>query len=266
VRPRFEVAGGDPTRLYVIKMVKEKGHPIRGFDLMEDLKRLEILIENISNVIAVGIDPVSAYMGRPGKLDSYRASDIRAMLMPLHELAARRRVGIIGLEHFNKNEGTKTAILRVGGSIASVAAPRAGYAIVRDEDNEERRLFLRMKNNNSKIMTGLAFRVIDKLAPPPVFDAYPALKWESDPIKMTAHEALAQKKSSDGRKSEKLQEAIALLKQWLEPGPQPTTWLDAAAIQRGISPDQLRRAKNQLPIRAERRDGRWWWILGEEPF
>jgi putative DNA primase/helicase len=156
VRPRFEVAGGDPIRLIVIKMVKEDGQPIRGFDLTEDIKRLEILIENIGDAIAVGIDPLTAYMGRPGKLDSYRASDIRATLSPLHEMAARTRVGIIGLEHVNKNEGAK-AMMRVSGSVALVAAPRAAYLMVRDVEREDRRLFLLLKNNLAKIRTGLAF-------------------------------------------------------------------------------------------------------------
>src|SRR5262249_50325836 len=82
VKPCAEVAGGDPECIHVVKMVKAVlyRHPARGFDLTQDIERLETLIEQIGDVVLVGIDPVSAYMGRPGKLDSHRNSDIRATL------------------------------------------------------------------------------------------------------------------------------------------------------------------------------------------
>ena len=71
------------------------------------------------------------------------------------------------------------ALLRIIGSIAFSAAPRSIYLIVRDEEDEDKRLFLPAKNNIAKIRTGLAFRVIEKFAPP-LNDGYPAIKSKVD--------------------------------------------------------------------------------------
>jgi hypothetical protein len=237
-------------------------HQARSFDLTRDIRRLEILINEIGDVVLVGIDPISAYMGKPGKLDSHRETDIRGTLMPLSEMAERRNVAIIGINHLNKNSSTE-AMLRIVGSIAFVGGPRAAYFIVRDDEDDDRRLFLPVKNNISKIRTGLAFRVIDKLAPPPVFDAYPAIKWEEQTITMTADEALAAK--PDGRKSEKLEAAKALIAEILVNGPQPATTIEERAATQGITAKSLRNAKGALFVRAAQAGGRWWCLPGQEP-
>jgi putative DNA primase/helicase len=265
VRPRLEVAGADLSRVHVIQMVREIGQqPARSrcFDLTQDIERLELLIDQIGDVVLVGIDPVSAYMGKPGKLDSHRNSDIRATLMPLHEMAARKGVAIIGIDHLNKSSGTQ-AMLRVVGSIALVGAPRSVYLIVRDEDDEERRLFLPVKNNLAKIRTGLAFKVIEKLAPAPVFEMYPAISWEPQPVMKTADEALAIK--PDGRASEAMQQAKSLLEEMIGWGPCKQRDIEQRAAAKGISEKSLRNAKKALYVRSERASGHWWWLLpGQE--
>jgi len=262
VRPRLEVAGADLTRVHVIQMVRKNGQAGRCFDLTKDIERLEELIAQMGDVVLIGIDPVSAYMGRPGKLDSHRNTDIRATLTPLHEMASRQGVTVLGIDHLNKTGGTQ-AMLRVVGSIAFVGAPRSVYLIVRDENNEERRLFLPIKNNLAKIRTGLAYKVIEKIAPAPVFEAYPAIEWEPWPVTMTADEALAQK--SDGRKSDALEQAKSLLEEMLGWGPCKQQDIEQRAAAKGISEKSLRNAKKALYVKSERASGHWWWLLpGQE--
>jgi putative DNA primase/helicase len=264
VRPRLEVAGADLNRVNVIQMVKDNGQPGRCFDLTRDIERLEELIAQMGDVVLVGIDPMSAYMGRPGKLDSHRNSDIRAALAPLHEMASRQGVAVIGIDHLNKGGGTQ-AMLRVVGSIAFVGAPRSVYLIVRDDNDEQRRLFLPIKNNLAKIRTGLAYKVVEKIAPEPVFEAYPAIEWEAGPVTMTADEALAQK--PDGRKSEALEQAKSLLQQMLGWGPCKQQDIEQRAADKGITEKSLRNAKKALYVKSYRPKGdqHWWWLLpGQE--
>src|SRR5262249_24599666 len=149
IRPRLEVAGAVLSRIHYVTMVQDRSSKKkRGFDLTQDIERLEETIKKIGDVVLVIIDPMSAYMGKPGKLDSYRISDVRAVLAPLTEMAARQAVAIIGIEHLNKTQGLK-ALLRLAGSVALVAAPRSVIIFVRDEEDKERRLFLPSKNNNA---------------------------------------------------------------------------------------------------------------------
>jgi hypothetical protein len=263
VRPRLEVAGADLNRIHVIKAVNIDGG-LRGFNLIADVFRLGLVIEHIGDVKMIVIDPISAYMGKPGgKFDSHRSTDVRATLAPLHELAARHKVAIVAIDHLNKSGGT-TALLRVLNSIAFVAAARAVYFIMRDDDDPDRRLMLAAKNNLGRIRTGLAFKVIEKLAPPPVFEAYPAIKWEDEIVDMTADEALAAK--HDGRASEKLEQAKALLQQMLANGPAKQKDIEAKAKERNIGPKSLKNAKKALGVVASQSDRAWWWRLpAQEP-
>ena len=51
----------------------------------------------------VEIDPITAYLG-VGKIDSFRNTDVRAVLAPLVELAAELNVAVIAIMHFNKKD------------------------------------------------------------------------------------------------------------------------------------------------------------------
>ena len=59
-------------------------------------------------------------------MDSHKNSEVRGVLELIAEMAARRRVAVVGVTHFNKGEGS--AINKVIGSIAFVAASRARRA------------------------------------------------------------------------------------------------------------------------------------------
>jgi putative DNA primase/helicase len=267
LRPRLEVAGADLDRIHYVSMVKEKkgGHK-RGFDLTQDIERLETKIIEIGNVVMVIIDPVSAYLGKPGKLDSYRQTDVRGTLSPLEEMVARHQVAVVGIDHLNKKSGLK-ALLRVGGSIAFTAAPRSVIIFVRDEEDLERRLFLPAKNNNApeEYKTGLAFRIVKRFAPPPVFDVMPAVEWETEPVNVTADEALeADGKKTDGRRSDTAEVCKVFLQEFLRAGPRMVKDIEAEAKKRGLNPSSksIRTAKEGLKIISRRKGTEGWeWTL-----
>lgn len=149
-------------------------------------------------------------------------------------------------------------MMRVLGSVAFVAAARAVYVVVRDEEDDARRLMLPAKNNLGKIRTGLAFRVIEKLASAPVFDAYPAIKWEDEPVTTTADEALGKQ---DGRKSETAETAKVLIAEILAKEPVPQKEIEKRATAQGISPRSLATAKKALNVKSEKIGAAWWWSM-----
>jgi hypothetical protein len=265
MRPRLEVAGANLDRVHAITAAKtnDKGGR-RTFDLTKDIAQLELLVKKIGNVVAIIIDPYSAYMGKPGKLDSYRSTDVRAVLTPLFDMAARLDVAVIGIGHLNKS-GSMPALMRVLDSVAFVAASRGVYLIVRDPENDERRLFLPAKNNIGKIRTGLAFKVIEKLATT-VFDAYPCIKWEDETISMTADEALSWRE--DGRRSEVKERAKALILELLANGPMKQKEIQAKADEQGITARVMNTAKTDMGVLSTRIERQWWWSLPgqERPF
>src|SRR4029077_20705512 len=97
------------------------------------------------DVKLVVIDPITAYLGF-GTVDSFRTADVRAVLTPLVTLAAEMKVAMIAVMHFNKKMDVTNALLRISDSLAFGAVARHVYGVIDDSENE-RKLFVRAKNN-----------------------------------------------------------------------------------------------------------------------
>jgi putative DNA primase/helicase len=145
VLPRLVAAGADTSRVHFVNGAQVNG-VIRGFSLITDLALLRKAIKQISNVVCVIIDPISAYLG-VGKVDSRSATDVRAILTPLKEVAEEQHVTVLGICHFNKKDDVKSALLRVSDSIAYTAAARHVYAVLDDPEDKNSKLFVKSKNN-----------------------------------------------------------------------------------------------------------------------
>jgi hypothetical protein len=142
VAPRLEAAGADRTRIEIINMVGERDSE-RMFSLHTDLALLREKIMEVGNVVLVLVDPISAYFG-VGKVDSYRTTDVRAVLGPLVSLATELKVAVIGIMHFNKKLDVTNVLLRISDSLAYGATARHVYGVVNDPDNH-RKLMVRAK-------------------------------------------------------------------------------------------------------------------------
>jgi hypothetical protein len=201
-KPRLIAAGADVSRIHVVKMVCEGGKR-RMFSLASDLEMLQRKIMSIGDIKAVLIDPVSAYLG-VGKIDSYRTTDVRAVLGPLTDLAMELKTAVIGIMHFNKKTDVTNALLRVSDSLAFGATARHVYGIVSDPDNQ-RQLIVRAKNNLAERSSkALAFRFDSRdvgAVNGKVIRA-PFIVFEPDYVDVTATEAMqaaAERKSPGAR-------------------------------------------------------------------
>jgi hypothetical protein len=263
LRPRLEAAGADLTRVRIIDGVI-RGYTGDGsqksgtFSLGDDLQALEAKLAELGNVAVVVIDPISAYLG---DTDSHKNSDVRGLLAPLSELAARHNVAIIGVSHMSKATGAK-ALMRVNGSLAFVAAARAAYVVVSDSTDKTRRLFLPMKNNVGPDATGLAFRIegvtVASSAGPL---ATSRVSWESEPVSQTADEAMQAESGSCNPSA--LDEATDWLREILAAGPVAAAELFGQAKADAIADKTLRRASKVLEVRKMKvgMTGGWSWSL-----
>jgi putative DNA primase/helicase len=125
--PKLLAAGADLERIFVIRSVRDEKQRRRGFNLQADLERLEAEIRRRGNIRLIIIDPVSSYLG---PVDSHKNAEVRAVLEPLGEMAARLRVAIICNNHFTKSGGN--ANNRVIGSVAFVNQARAAFIVTPD--------------------------------------------------------------------------------------------------------------------------------------
>jgi DNA polymerase I-like protein with 3'-5' exonuclease and polymerase domains len=246
--PRLIAADADLSRITVLKMMRDTESE-RMFSLVTDLPVLRQKILEIGNVVMIIIDPVTAYLG-VGKVDSFRATDVRAVLSPLKELAEELRVAVLGIMHFNKKIDVTNVLLRISDSLAYGAASRHVYAIVNDPDNH-RRLFVRGKNNLARHdQKTLAFSIdarevgTDKRTGNPIHRPY--ITWHDEPVDITAVEAM--QAASENKSPSARADAKQFLKIFLSNGPIDSTETMAAAKENGISVATLRRAQRDLHI------------------
>jgi putative DNA primase/helicase len=259
--PRLMAAGADLSRVFVIRSVFDENRR-RGFSLQADLERLEAEIQKHDNVKLVIIDPVSSYLG---KVDSHKNSDVRSVLEPLGEMAARLRVAVICNNHFSKGGGSANS--RVIGSVAFVNQARAAFIVTPDDEDETRMLLIPSKSNIAPIRHGLAYRIEGCLVE---FEgkeiATSRIMYESTPITITADQALAALDGASENRSEK-SEAIDFLTDALRGGPVPAKDMKKEAADAGISSKSLRSAREALGIKPEKAgfDGGWVWALPKMP-
>ncbi len=126
------------------------------------------------------IDPISAYL--PG-IDSHKNAEVRAVLAPLAEVAAKHDVAVVAVTHLRKGAGA--AMYRAMGSLAFVAAARAVFAVAKDRSDPVRRLMVPIKCNLATDTMGLAYA----LMPSDVPDV-PTVVWSADPVTVTADDVL----------------------------------------------------------------------------
>jgi putative DNA primase/helicase len=263
LRPRLEAAGANLSRVHIVDGVfvgyaGDGRRTDRTFSLQADVQALGLKLAELGSVMAVVIDPITAYLG---DTDSHKNADVRALLAPLSELAARHDTAIIAVSHLTKAVGAK-ALMRVTGSLAFVAAARAAYLVTADPNDRTRRLFLPMKNNLGPDATGLAFRIEGATLSSPAGPLETSrVLWDSEPVPMTADEAM--QADSASKSASALEGAREWLRETLANGPVAATDVLDRAKAEGISEKTLRRASKDLKVQKvkEAMEGGWEWSL-----
>ena len=262
VIPRLIAAGADLRRVKFVNGARIGGKS-KTFSLVTDLELLRKAITRIGNVVAVIVDPVSAYVG-VGKVDGRSASDVRGMLTPMKNMAEELHIAVIGIGHFNKKDDVKSALLRVSDSIAWVAAARHVYAVVDDPENKECKLFVKAKNNLARdtkaLRYGMGVKTVGHDPKLGVDINAPYIVWHSQHVEITANEAM---EAATGKTAKR--EAREFLLDRLEAGPVKYDDIVDEAKQQGIAMATLRRAKKDLQVKPWKErgkvDGSWFWEL-----
>ena len=219
--------------------------------LDNDLPRIREVLESHPDTKLLIIDPLSAYFGDKNSISD---EQVRSILTPLAQLAAKTGIAVVCVKHLNKDE-KKSAVYRAGGSIGFVAAARVVWMILKDKSNPDRRLMLLVKMNIGRAPGGLAFRIEET-------DSGVRLKWEDDPVNISLEDALS---PAIIEIESALDKAKQFLKDTLATGARPCGEVEQAAKDAGISHATLRRAEEALDVKHERDgfgpDSQWMWSL-----
>lgn len=254
--PRMTAAGADLSRVKILEATLESDGPRRHerhFCLKTDVKALERAIQRTDHCRLVVIDPLSAYLA---KVNTYNNPEVRGLLAPLAKLAEKHGVSILIVEHLNKRQGAK-AMHRLYGTIALAAAARAVWMVCRDPHDAERRLLLKVKNNLTPDIPGLAYTIATHQE-----TGVGVVKWCDDRLHVTADEALA---GNTEDRTTLVEQAMEWLKEVLADKPIAANEIKEQGEDQGFSWATLRRAKDQLEITSPRKGfgkgGTVYWSL-----
>jgi putative DNA primase/helicase len=257
VRPRLDAAGADCKRVHILKAVQcqeidTDGKPMqRMFSLKNDIPILEKVLTDLPNCKLIVVDPISAYMDGT---ESHANADVRGLLAPLAELAARYKVAIVAISHLNKNNNGN-AMYRTMGSLAFVAAARAAFLVTKDKEKEGRVLILPIKNNIAKVKTGLAYSVTQSE------NGAPVMVWDPNPVEMTADDAISVGESNDEKGDTDW--AADFLEDLLKDGPVSAAEVFKGGKKIGVREKAMRRAQKKLGVKPYKSSfaGGWLWSL-----
>lgn len=259
VGPRLDAASADShhiARINAVKVMLNDGQTNESmFSLERDLLKLEETLKKHGRFKLIIIDPLTAYMG--AKVNSWRDSEVRALLTPVTDFAARTAIAVIGIMHMRKSE--TDAMLRVSGSIAFVAAARAVWGFGADPDDDTRRVMVPVKNNLAALGNALSYQIAANA------DGVPYIGWQKEPRAVSAEDVLGGNKKEKLDRAEKLREAQDWLRAQLTPSPAPQEQLKTDAEKAYISWRTLQRAKTSLGVKSHKAGmaGGWYWELPE---
>ena len=240
IRPRLDAMSANVGDVFHFEGISNGTDDLDFFQLDQHLAELNSAISELENVRLVVIDPISAYMG---KCDSHNNTDVRRVLAPLARLAEEQQSAVVAISHLTKASAQSKAIYRTMGSLAFVAAARAAWGVIKDPEDDSRRLFLPIKNNLAE-SSGLAYRIEEG-----------RVEWEPDPVTVSIDDL-----EDAGADERPKTEAKAWLLAKLKDGPVPATDILKAAKADGISKRTLERAKKELGVKSEQTAEGWMWF------
>lgn len=262
IRPRLEAAGADLSKVHILTTIMQKNpnkaipSTEREAQLDQDILVVENYLKANPKIRMIVIDPISSFLGR---VNMNREQEVRSILTPLKALAARRHVAVISVMHMNKVTD-QAAIHRTGGAVAFTGVARAVWLFMNDEEDKDKHMMLRVKNNLARANGGLVFNIDTKaVSIKGELVKQPIVKWIGETENDAAGALVLNK---PGRPNEKIKGATDWLAEFLSKnGEEFVVDVESFAKRAGHTWATIRRAKEELKIHAFQRDRRWVWKI-----
>jgi archaellum biogenesis ATPase FlaH len=148
------------------------------------------------------LDPLDAFMS--DDIDANKNQSVRRLLAKLATMAERTGCAVLVIRHLNKDDLTKKAMYRGGGSIGMNAAARQVMLVGPSPSDPKLKVLACTKTNLSGLSPSLAFRLIGVPVPELDGDEIVTVQWEEGTVAWTSDDLLKgpEKKRSGGTKIE----------------------------------------------------------------
>jgi putative DNA primase/helicase len=259
--PRLIAAGADMKKIHILSSVMQKSATSvpeeREAQLDRDVQIVENFLKAHPGIRMVVIDPISSFLGR---VNMNREQEVRGILTPLKNLAERREVAIVTVMHLNK-VGDQSAIHRIGGAVAFTGVARAVWLFMQDDNDKDKHLMLRVKNNIAKATGGLVFNIDSKHVKLDSGDSasQPVIKWVGETEDSAADVLLMGNGGRTGRPDVKVTTAKEWLASFLGDGQQTSADIQAFGKKAGHSWGTIQRAKDEIGVHSFQQERKWYW-------
>lgn len=265
IAPRLDAAGADRGKVHILDWIVEQGEQgqrRRSFDIGRDAEIVRDLCEQLGDVLLIVVDPVSAYLGAA---DSHKTADVRAALAPLQAIAAEIGACVVLVSHLNKGSTDSSAMSRVAGSGAFVAAARSAWIVGPHPQDDTLRVLVPLKNNIGDDKTGFSYRIKSAIVAGNIDTSH--VEFDRATVQIKAEDVLASvAPQRDAASTSARGEAERFLRAELENGPQTAGVLRKRAKEAGVAWRTVERVKSKLGVRAEKdhaESGEWRWRIPE---
>ena len=229
----LDAAGADLAKVYAY----DRSSSAEGqLALPEDMEFLRNEVDNTQAKLLV-VDPITAFVSTNINNDQ----SIRRALQPLVQLAEQTGTAVVLVRHLTKSVGANP-LYRGADSIGLIGAARAAFLIAPDPGDTDRRILAQTKSSLARKAASIAFRPVSK------GDGV-AIEWIGD----SDYSAAQLLEAARSQSRSELEEAIYVLYSILAEGPLPAKEAKDLSTAAGISPRTLRRAKEILEVRSQRR-------------
>ena len=252
IRPRLDLLEADVSKIHAIgTTLKQDGQDV-SLSLADHIKQLEMAIIAYEAVLLI-LDPILAFTGK--KADTYKSSDVRAVLAPLAAMAERTKCAILSVLHLNKRSSEGNSIYRLTASLDFTAAARSVFVVGKHPDNPEHRVLAPVKSNLSAPPSALAFHFTE--------DGH--FTWDGT-VDVDANAILSVPSAEDRTIRE---EAKDFLRDVLCSDSPPAKDVIEGGRQCGINETTLRRAAKDIGVESTRvggigKKGSWIWFLPKD--
>lgn len=259
--PRLIAADADLHRVHRAEMVTADG--VAGtLGLPQDLDELARAARETDTALVI-LDPLLSRLD--GKLDSHIDADVRRALEPLVATASHNDLVILGLTHFNKS-AQRDVLNAIMASKAFTAVARSVHVVLKDPEDEGRRLFGTAKNNLGRDQLPMhAFTIQGHAVPTDDGDAWTGKAVWGELVHTTPGEVMAQ--SEDAYDKSASEEAAEWLQDymWTQGGRASSGEIKKAGRAAGHSEDALKRARKRLRLiaKSEGYPRKTYWVTTE---
>lgn len=246
---RLIAAGADLDRVHRVEVLNAENITV-GLRLPSDNRELHQAALQTDAALLI-LDPL---MSRLGELDTHKDAEVRQALEPLVAVADSAHLAVIGLIHHNKG-GSSDPLQLVMGSKAFTAVARAVHTVIRDPDDEDRRLFGTPKNNLGRSdLPTLPFTIESFAVPTDEGTAYTGKLIWGEPRNETVTSILERAESKKrGVQYTTRKEAHGWLEEHLTAAdePLPSSTVKAEGEAAGFNPRTISRAASELGVIVE---------------